>query len=122
MHWLCFPLRLFNIEMRALETGKAISRSELGLFQRTAPASEETGSWSALGHAHHMPPGLPVGSLTLNCCHVPCSLPDCSAGVPQTPLVAAQRRWQAGYQEVRHPIHAALLETLNKTLHTHPED
>jgi hypothetical protein len=39
MHWLCFPVRLFNIEMRALETGKAISRSELGLFRRTAPAS-----------------------------------------------------------------------------------
>jgi hypothetical protein len=30
MHWLYFPICLFNIEIRELETGKAISRSEPG--------------------------------------------------------------------------------------------
>jgi hypothetical protein len=64
MHWLCFPVCLFNIEIGELETGKAISRSELGLLPANGSCLRETGSCSALGLAFTSPPVNRGGSLT----------------------------------------------------------
>jgi hypothetical protein len=64
MHWLCFPVRLFNIGIGGSRTGKAIRESELGLLPTNDSCLRRDRELLSIGACFHKPPGLPVGSLT----------------------------------------------------------